>query len=373
MEKESAVKVDSIVKTFNEGQVIAVNNISLDVSLGQLVTLLGPSGCGKTTLLRTIAGFETPDSGRIMVRGRDITALNPSRRGVGMVFQNYALFPHMTVSQNVAYGLEMRSTPREEIQERVTNILSLAEIGDLGDRPVANLSGGQQQRVALARALVIEPDVLLLDEPLSNLDAKLRRYMREEIRALQQRLGITAIYVTHDQEEAMAISDEIAVIHNGRVQQVGKPRTVYQTPTSELVANFMGHANWIMGTVTDSHSDDGSVYVEAHGATIPVRIPNGAEEKVRPGMSLRVLSRPESLLLSNESGLWEAEVLDSAYISGFVHYRVQVGDSEWAINDLAYPGKEAWDRGSKVWVDAHQGAFQCPEVAAPKPEPVTAS
>lgn len=225
--------------------VMAVDDVSFDVSEGDLFTLLGPSGCGKTTTLRCLAGFEKPTHGSIRFLERDYTTIPPFRRNIGMVFQSYALFPHMSIFDNVAYGLKMRKMPRQEIERRVNRIIQLVELEETQKRKPSELSGGQQQRIALARALVYEPQLLLLDEPLSNLDAKLRVYMREEIRRIQQKSKVTTIYVTHDQEEALAISDQIAVMSEGKIDQIGSPDEIYENPQTIHVADFIGQANFL--------------------------------------------------------------------------------------------------------------------------------
>ncbi|RMF57507.1 MAG: ABC transporter ATP-binding protein, partial [Calditrichaeota bacterium] len=235
------VSLQALSKSF--GDVQAVCNLDLEIQEGEFFTLLGPSGCGKTTTLRMVAGFEFPTSGRIFFDRRDVTFMKPNRRNTGMVFQNFALFPHLTVFENVAFGLQARGVAKTEIKVRVEKALELVDLGSLGARKVTELSGGQQQRVALARAVVIEPGILLLDEPLSNLDAKLRAETREEIRALQRRLGITTIYVTHDQEEALSLSDRLAVLDHGVCQQVGSPAEIYREPANAFVARFVGNSN----------------------------------------------------------------------------------------------------------------------------------
>jgi iron(III) transport system ATP-binding protein len=226
-------------------RVVAVDDVSFDVSEGDLFTLLGPSGCGKTTTLRCLAGFEKPTDGKIQFLGRDYTTIPPFRRNIGMVFQSYALFPHMSIFDNVAYGLRMRKTPRREMEESVNRIIQLVGLEETQKRKPSELSGGQQQRIALARALVYEPQLLLLDEPLSNLDAKLRVYMREEIRRIQQEANVTTIYVTHDQEEALSISDQIAVMSDGKIDQIGTPDDIYENPQTVHVADFIGQANFL--------------------------------------------------------------------------------------------------------------------------------
>src|SRR5690625_286687 len=245
--ESSLISLQNISKTF--GDVKAVQNISINVQEGELITFIGPSGCGKTTLLRTIAGFYKPTSGEIYLDGERITDLPPEKRATGMVFQNYALFPHMTVFDNVAYGLHLRKVTKEETKKRVNEALAQVQLAGYENRKPSELSGGQQQRVAIARSLVLQPKVLLLDEPLSNLDAKLRMIMRDEIRRLKEELTLTIIFVTHDQEEALSISDRVMVLKDGSLQQLDKPDTVYHEPVNEFVANFVGYANLLPGHV----------------------------------------------------------------------------------------------------------------------------
>jgi ABC-type Fe3+/spermidine/putrescine transport system ATPase subunit len=238
----ATIKLDNVTKTF-DGRVLAVDGVTLDIAAGEFFSLLGPSGCGKTTSLRMIAGFELPDSGRVHVAGRDITDLPVHKRDMGMVFQSYALFPHRTVAENVAFGLRMREVPKPDIERRVKAALAQVALTGLEERKPAQLSGGQQQRVALARALVVEPPVLLCDEPLGALDRKLRQQMQFELKELQKRLGVTLVFVTHDQEEALAMSDRIAVMNHGRVEQVGAPTEIYERPRTRFVADFIGEIN----------------------------------------------------------------------------------------------------------------------------------
>ncbi|WP_020694511.1 ABC transporter ATP-binding protein [Reyranella massiliensis] len=242
----AAIKLDKVTKRF-DGKVLAVDEVTLDIAAGEFFSLLGPSGCGKTTSLRMIAGFEHPDSGRVQVGGRDITDLPVHRRDMGMVFQSYALFPHRTVAENVAFGLRMREVPKPEIARRVQAALSQVALTGMEDRKPGQLSGGQQQRVALARALVVEPPVLLCDEPLGALDRKLRQQMQFELKELQKRLGVTLVFVTHDQEEALAMSDRIAVMNKGKVEQVGSPTEIYERPRTRFVADFIGEINILEG------------------------------------------------------------------------------------------------------------------------------
>src|SRR5512139_376238 len=243
------IQLKDIVKKF--GTLEAVSHVSLEIHDGELFTLLGPSGCGKTTILRLIGGFHNPDGGDVLFGGKSVTGVPPYERNIGMVFQNYALWPHMTITNNIAYGLRLKKFSRSEIDQSISRVLKLVNLTGLGDRYPGQLSGGQQQRVALARALVLNPDVLLLDEPLSNLDAKIRIQVRAEIRKLQRDLGITTIYVTHDQEEALTLSDRIAVIDHGKMQQLGSPRSLYAKPENPFVADFIGINNLIPGEVRE--------------------------------------------------------------------------------------------------------------------------
>jgi len=253
-----SITIDNLVKKF--GEQVALNGISFKIEPGEIFFLLGPSGCGKTTLLRNIAGFYIPEGGRILFGDEDVTKLPPHKRNTGMMFQSYALWPHMTVAKNVAFGLEERKVPAAEIKSRVEQALASVKMGAYADRKIAQLSGGQQQRVALARALVIRPRALLLDEPLSNLDAKLRLEMRTEIRRVCKEFGLTAIYVTHDQKEALSISDRMAILEGGKIAQIGDPQTVYRRPVSRIVADFIGETNFVEGKILDA--SEGKARVE---------------------------------------------------------------------------------------------------------------
>ena len=265
------ITVRELSKRF--GAVLAVDGVTLEIADGELFTLLGPSGCGKTTLLRLIAGFHRPDAGRIRFGERDVTDLPPHARNIGMVFQNYALWPHMTVFQNVAYGLRIRRVRGSALAAQVDEGLRKVNLSGLGARYPGQLSGGQQQRVALARALVLSPDILLLDEPLSNLDAKIRVQVRAEIRKLQQALGITTVYVTHDQEEALSLSDRVAVMRDGRVLQLGPPRELYESPRTRFVADFVGTNNLVAGRVLEAAGE--AVVVETGLGRLRARLPGG--------------------------------------------------------------------------------------------------
>ncbi|MGC8829623.1 MAG: ABC transporter ATP-binding protein [Verrucomicrobiia bacterium] len=254
------VIIENLSKHF--GKALALYNINLTINHRELFFLLGPSGCGKTTLLRTIAGFYKPDTGNVYFGNRLMNDVPPHKRNTGMVFQNYALWPHLTIEENVAYGLEVRGLDKNTIKKRVREVLEIVQMEKYADRTPNQLSGGQQQRVALARALVIQPDVLLLDEPLSNLDAKLRLEMRTEIRRIHEQTKITTIYVTHDQKEALSMADRIALLRNGRVEQIGDPRTLYRSPANKFVADFIGETNWLSGKVVDKTTDGALIETE---------------------------------------------------------------------------------------------------------------
>ena len=285
-----------LTKTFSNtvSDVTAVDHINLDIRPGEFITLLGPSGCGKTTTLRMIAGFEDATSGQVMLDGENMVVVPPNRRPMSMVFQSYALFPHLSVRENVAYGLRLRKKSAEEIKEEVDIALAAMNLTAMADRAPSQLSGGQQQRVALARAMVVRPKVLLFDEPLSNLDAKLRVKMRVEIRRMQKRLGISSVYVTHDQSEARAMSDRIVGMNSGRIEQVDTPEEIYLHPASVFVADFVGRANFVPAQAQEV-GEDGMAEIEALGQKIRVHSSEGAKEAVREGKETVVLVRPESM------------------------------------------------------------------------------
>ena len=325
MEKvKKGVRLEHISKIYQDPKTgkefYAVKDTSLTIEPGSFVTLLGPSGCGKTTTLRMIAGFESPDEGEIYLGDEPINELTPNKRDTAMVFQSYALLPHNNVFDNVAYGLKLRKVPAAEIKERVLRILDLVELSGMEGRMTNQLSGGQQQRVALARALVIEPSVLLFDEPLSNLDAKLRVSMRTEIRRIQQEVGITAIYVTHDQSEAMALSDNIIIMSKGVVAQMGTPQEIYYHPVDEFVADFIGEANFLKG---EMKAKDGEM-AELSMQGIPLRVP--CREGMTPGEEYTVVLRPEAASLGDEGGL-PCRVVLSCFMGSYQNYHVMVGDT----------------------------------------------
>lgn len=307
------------------GDVRAVDDVSIDIARGEFVTLLGPSGCGKTTTLRLIAGFEFPTYGAIILDGQPINELPPNRRDMAMVFQSYAIFPHLNVFENIAYGLKIKRLSGPEIKRKVANVLDLTELQGLENRAPNQLSGGQQQRVALARALVMEPKVLLFDEPLSNLDAKLRVQMRSEIRRIQQELGITSVYVTHDQDEAMVLSDQIVIMHKGRVQQVGSAVGIYRRPANRFVADFIGRANFLPVEVLERSGERWQVRLHEITLAAP-----GADGVVA-GKQAALLVRPESLRLSTQppassaaDGSLQATVLRTSYLGSLAEYEIDL-------------------------------------------------
>lgn len=318
------VTLDQVSKKFD--QAVGVENVDIRIQPGEFFTFLGPSGCGKTTTLRMIAGFYFPSAGRIRFGEQDVTYLPPNKRNTGMVFQNYALFPHMTVFENVAFGLAVRKLPKAEIRQRVETALAQVHLPGLSSRRIDQLSGGQQQRVALARALVIQPGILLLDEPLSNLDAKLREETRSEIKRLQLELGITTIYVTHDQAEAMAMSDRIMVMDKGRVQQIGSPKDIYHRPANRFVASFIGETNLLQGTVEAVSGNEAVVRVapDIHLTGFTSNANPGVS--LQPGKQVSLSIRPESLRAANstDENVVEGAVLLSEFTGVSVNYLVQV-------------------------------------------------
>ena len=349
VEETTSLVLDSIVKKFPQrggsGEFVAVDHVSLSIRQGEFLTLLGPSGCGKTTTLRLIAGFETPDSGRIELDGKDITRQPPNLRDMTMVFQSYALFPHMSVFDNVAYGLQIQKMPRNAIQTKVSTMLDMIGLGALAARRPNQLSGGQQQRVALARALVMEPRVLLFDEPLSNLDAKLRVQMRSEIHRLQRRLNITSVYVTHDQEEAMSMSDRIVVMNAGRIDQIGSPQAVYRTPTTRFVADFIGHANFYETKIEGL--ENGVAIINIFGRS--VRVPKSVAFSV--GESVTAMLRPESLELRADPALKQVHIEQMMYLGSEVEYTVNVGDDLWTVANADPRLNQIFYEGDTVGLD----------------------
>jgi spermidine/putrescine transport system ATP-binding protein len=317
------IEIRAVVKRF--GDFTAVREVSLAVAPGEFLTLLGPSGCGKTTILRLVAGFERPDAGEIFLGGENVTELPPYRRNVRTVFQHYALFPHMTAAGNIAFGLEQKRLPRREIAQKVAAAIDLVRLDGLADRYPRQLSGGQQQRVAIARALVCEPRVLLLDEPLGALDLKLRRAMQTELKSLQRRTGIAFIFVTHDQEEALAMSDRVAVMNKGRIEQIGAPREIYESPRTEFVASFIGVCNILRGTVCGAESD--GVRVACADGTVTVAFASAP----RVGDAVTFAIRPEKIAMSRDLGgeaMLAGTVVEHVYLGNASHWTLQLADGQ---------------------------------------------
>jgi len=333
MERNIAVLVGEVTKRFPgpggklDAEVVAVDHVTLRIRDGEFFSLLGPSGCGKTTTLRMIAGFEHPTAGEIYIHGKPMGLTPPYQRNTNMVFQSYALFPHMTVARNVGFGLEMKKIPKSEIARRVQEALEMVRLPHFGPRKPNQLSGGQRQRIALARALVNRPEVLLLDEPLGALDLKLRKEMQIELKTLQREVGITFVYVTHDQEEALTMSDRIAVMHHGEVLQVGSPTEIYERPTRRFVADFIGDTNFLEGVVEQQQGDLVTVVVDG---TLPVV--TQSEQAVSPGTQVTVAVRPEKIrLLPNPSrgeyNSFPVQVKQVVYVGTDTRFRVRLSDN----------------------------------------------
>ncbi|GAA4119820.1 ABC transporter ATP-binding protein [Aminobacter aganoensis] len=315
------LSIQNVKKSF--GNVAVVKDFNLDVGAGEFVSFLGPSGCGKTTMLRIVAGFEEPSAGKVMIGGKDVTGLKPNQRNIGMVFQAYALFPNLTVAQNIGFGLKVAGMPKAEAQARIAEMLNIIKLPDFGDRYPYQLSGGQQQRIALARALAPKPKLLLLDEPLSALDAKVRISLREEIRSIQKKLGITTIFVTHDQEEALSMSDRIVVMNEGRADQTGTPFEIYNRPSTKFVANFVGTLNVLEGTVSDATT--GTVKINAEEIGLKGKL-NGSKS----GDTLSLALRPEAISLGrrpgNDANL-TGQIADVHFLGSVIRVRVGVGQN----------------------------------------------
>ena len=328
--KQDYLVLENLVKIFESGKsaLTAVDNVSVKVKEGELVTLLGPSGCGKTTTLRMIAGFEIPTSGKIFIEGKEISMIPPNQRPTTMVFQNYALFPHMTVFENISYGLKIRKESAKNIKEKTEKIINLVGLEGLSKRSPAHLSGGQQQRVSLARSLIMEPKVLLLDEPLSNLDAKLRVSTRLEIRRLQQRVGITSVYVTHDQEEAMTLSDRVVIMNAGKIQQVGTPQEIYAYPNNYFVADFIGKANFLTGKVNKILSSK-KAEVEVKGNIYRISLHDIA---FKEGEKILLLVRPEAVDLKPKIANSIIGIIQHIiYLGSHLVYEIKVDDNIFTV------------------------------------------
>lgn len=342
------LELAGIYKSF--GHTVAVDDLYLEVKKGEFLFLLGPSGCGKTTTLRMIAGFIHPESGKILIRGKDVSRVPAHRRGLGMVFQDYALFPHMTVFDNVAFGLRMQKVQKKKWRERVGRALELVQLEGLEERYPRQLSGGQQQRVALSRALVIEPAVLLLDEPLSNLDLKLRQQMRVELRQLQERVGITTIFVTHDQEEALSMGDRIAVMESGRINQLGKPKEIYQYPKSRFIADFIGESNFFHGKVKTIESTDEARIITHNGVSLIGK----ARDPFQPGQSVNAVVRPEKISLFHQPpaeypNRMPGKVLTAVFTGSYTRFQILTqGEDLCVVQQQNTRDSQTFDKGDPV-------------------------
>lgn len=357
--KSSAVVLKDITKIFQTPdtgkEFTAVDHVNLTVEAGEMVTLLGPSGCGKTTTLRMISGFEYPTSGQILIGDRDVAKVPPNKRGISMVFQSYALFPHMNIYENIAYGLRVEKCSKDEVIRRTDAVIEMMQLKGMERRFPNQLSGGQQQRVALARAVVIEPSVLLFDEPLSNLDAKLRETMRDDLRALQKRLGITSLYVTHDQSEAMAISDKVVIMKDGIIQQVGSPIEIYEQPVNRFVANFIGKANFIDGTLVKKGADGATV--EAYGHQIEVPAP-GEMAGVNEGESCCLCFRPEGVELSASEGSFPCKVVRATYYGSKIEYALRLGEDTYIVETFNPQLAERFSEGDSIYLTLAPGSIR---------------
>ncbi|MDR0253087.1 MAG: ABC transporter ATP-binding protein [Brucellaceae bacterium] len=338
------LNIKNLKKSFGTNTV--VHDFSLAVEKGEFISFLGPSGCGKTTVLRMIAGFESPDQGMIEINGQDVVDLKPNKRNIGMVFQAYALFPNMTVAQNVAFGLRVSGKPKAEIDATVKEMLELIRLEHLADRFPYQMSGGQQQRVALARALATKPQVLLLDEPLSALDAKIRISLREEIRAIQRKLGITTVFVTHDQEEALSISDRIVVMHEGKADQIGTPFDIYNRPASRFVASFVGTLNMLEARVSDPHSNT----VDLGGNTVTLAESLAGYNKAD---AITLALRPEAISLDASparNSSVEVIVQDVHFLGSVIRTRVALGENQLSFDSFNNPAVRPPQHGDKITV-----------------------
>lgn len=344
----------NLVKTFpqrdGQGEVRAVDDVSLNINSGEFVTLLGPSGCGKTTTLRLISGFEMPTAGTILLDGKNISHMPPNKRDMAMVFQSYALFPHMNVEDNISYGLQTSGMAKDAIKKKVAESLAMMGLDTLGKRRPNELSGGQQQRVALARSLVMEPRVLLFDEPLSNLDAKLRIQMRSEIRRIQRDLGITSIYVTHDQIEAMSMSDRIVVMNQGKIDQVGSPVEIYRRPKTRFVADFIGRANFIPTTIEAVEGDQVTVKLLGHTLTAPMENPPAA------GTEVTAVLRPETMHVAPQPEHCEAVVEQAMYLGAEVEYILNIDGHSMAVIESGMQTSRIFAEGQTVGVSFDDNA-----------------
>ncbi len=349
--------LENITKVFPSrgaaSEVTAVRDVNLDIEKGELVTLLGPSGCGKTTTLRMIAGFEFPTVGRIILDGQEINPLPPHKREMSMVFQSYAIFPHLTVFENIAYGLNVQRRSKSVIKEQVNKVLELVHLEGYGDRAPTQLSGGQQQRVALARALIMEPKVLLMDEPLSNLDAKLREEMRTEIRRIQKDMNITSVYVTHDQIEAMTLSDRIVVMNQGIIEQIGTPVEIYRFPNSRFVADFIGRANFVPGEVQEKN--DSKLTVKVFGESIEL---TNIKRDFNRQEAVTLIVRPEMIRIKKTGELFKGFIRRVVYLGDVIEYDVEIGGQLITGVETDPYVMEPFAVGEQVTVGCAEGCIQ---------------
>lgn len=357
MDTAKYLRLESVSKVFpprgGVTEVTAVNQVSLDIEKGELVTLLGPSGCGKTTTLRMIAGFEFPTDGKIFLDGVAINALPPHKRDMSMVFQSYAIFPHLNVFENIAYGLNVRHDSKAKITESVNRVLDLVHLNGYGDRGPNQLSGGQQQRVALARALVMEPKVLLMDEPLSNLDAKLREEMRTEIRRIQKTLNITSVYVTHDQIEAMTLSDRIVVMNEGIIEQIGTPIEIYRYPRSRFVADFIGRVNFVPGKALKQ--DGQRLMVEVFGRPMSL---SGIRDSFRNDQPVTLIIRPEMIGIDGGENAYDGIIHRAVYLGNVIEYEVEIGGQLLIAAETDPTKLVIYPEGEKVKITFAEDAIQ---------------
>ncbi len=343
----SKVDIKNITKYY--GDVLAVDDVSIEIEKGELIGLLGPSGCGKTTLLRVMSGFLEPNQGSIYMGGKDVTLMPPEKRPTSLVFQNYALFPHLSVFENIAFGLKVKKLPMEQIRKDVKEILEVIDLQGIEERSVSQLSGGQQQRIALARGLVMKPEVLLLDEPLCNLDAKLRVETRDHIKRIQKSLGITSVFVTHDQEEALSICDRIVIMKDGKVLQIGTPEEIYGQPTSKFAADFIGKSNLLNGRIEKDEKDP-NVFILESGQKVKI------ENEDQYFGNANVLIRPENIVIADEPekcsevNCIEGEIDYITYLGEVTYYRVAISKNEQILTSVYGKSDKIWEIGGKVFL-----------------------
>lgn len=353
MEQKAIVELKNVTKRF--GKVVAADNVSLAVNQGEFMTLLGPSGCGKTTILRLIAGFIKPDSGQILIKGKDVSRKAPYERNLGMVFQSYALFPHMKACDNVRFGLKLRKMDPQEIEKKVLEVFEMIQLLECFDRYPRELSGGQQQRIALARSLVTEPDVILFDEPLSNLDFKLRQQMRFELKAIQKKVDITSIYVTHDQTEALTMSDRVAIMNKGRIVQIGTPTEVYEKPKNKFVAGFIGEADFIEGKLLHADKEKNELTVDIGNLALTIEPTSFDEEKIEEKKAVSIAIRPHKFRITKKktqkNNFIEGKIENVAYIGSMIKYEVRIPNGTVVKVDQPLLKRIEFEAGEKIYLE----------------------